>query len=151
MNFDDSFMSAPSAHLLKRKLAISPHFHQTDMMGVIHNSAYLLWFEEGRLQIMFEILPFEEAVKLGLTMPVVENYCQYLKPVQFGDPLILFTTHQVQQPYEGRLVFEHSLVHEKFKTEMASGRTVATLVDARNHQLIKQWPEHLWRRYQALK
>jgi acyl-CoA thioester hydrolase len=144
-------MPAPVAHLIKRKLAIRPQFHQTDMMGVIHNSAYLLWFEEGRLQIMLEILPFAEALKLGITMPVVENFCQYLKPVQFGDSLVLFTTHVVQPVYEGRLTFEHSLVHEKYKTEMASGRSLATLVDARSHQLIKQWPEHLWQRYQALK
>lgn len=144
-------MAAPAAHLIKRKLAIRPQFHQTDMMGVIHNSVYLLWFEEGRLQIMLEVLPFEEALKLGITMPVIENICQYLKPVQYGDPLVLFTTHLVQPVYEGRLTFEHSLVHEKFKTEMASGRSVATLVDARNGQLIKQWPEHLWCRYQDLK
>lgn len=119
-------------------------------MGVIHNAEYFHWFEEGRLQIMLEILPFEEALRIGVAMPVIENLCRYLKPVRFGDPLILFTTHSIQPVYEGRLVFEHSLVHEKQKTEMAAGRTVATLLDMKSGQLVKEWPADLWRRYQAL-
>jgi len=34
----------PRGRLIKRKLSIQPCFHQTDMMGVIHNSVYFLWF-----------------------------------------------------------------------------------------------------------
>ena len=142
---------APSrGRWIKRKLAIRPAFHQTDLMGVIHNSVHFLWFEEGRLQILFDVLPLDEALSLGVAMPVVENVCHYHRPVKFGDPLLLCTTHAVQPAYEGRLVFEHSLVHEKQKIEMAGGRSAVTLVDQRTGQLVKQWPEHVWRRYQAL-
>jgi acyl-CoA thioester hydrolase len=137
--------------LLKRKLAIQPAFHQTDMMGVIHNAVYFLWFEEGRLQVMLEVLPIDEAMRLGVTMPVVENVCQYRKPVRFGYPLVLYTTHQIQPVYEGRLVFSHYLIHEKQKTAMACGRTVTTLVDARTQRLIKEWPAEIWQRYQGLR
>ena len=136
--------------LIKRKLPIHPAFHETDMMGVIHNSAYFLWFEQGRLQIMLEVLPIEEAMQLGVAMPVVENVCHYRKPVKFGQPLLLYTTHHVQPHYEGRLVFNHYLLHEKQKTAMAWGRTVTTLVDAQTNRLVKEWPGDIWKRYQAL-
>jgi acyl-CoA thioester hydrolase len=136
--------------LIKRKLSLQPAFHETDMMGVIHNSNYLLWFERGRLQIMLEVLPVEEAMKLGVFMPVVENLCHYRKPVKFGMPLLLYTTHRLQPAYEGRLVFSHYLVHEKLRTAMAYGQTAMTLVDARTQKLVKEWPADLWRRYQAL-
>jgi acyl-CoA thioester hydrolase len=136
--------------LIKRKLSIQPAFHQTDMMGVIHNSVYLLWFEQGRLQIMLEVLPLEEAIAIGVAMPVVENVCHYRKPVKFGDLLLLYTTHHVQPAYEGRLEFSHYLVHEKLKTAVAWGRTGTTLVNARTNRLVKEWPETVWRRYQAL-
>jgi len=137
--------------LIKRKLAITPLFHQTDMMGVIHNAVYLLWFEEGRMQILQEILPLEEAMRLGVAMPVVENVCRYRRPVKFGLRLQLYTTHHVDPIYQGRLIFKHYLLHEKLRTEMACGESVVTLVDHRTNQLIKTWPESVWARYQALK
>jgi len=119
-------------------------------MGVIHNSVHFLWFEEGRLQIMLEVMPMDEAMVLGVAMPVVENHCEYHRAVRFGDPLLLISTHQMQSTYEGRLIFRHSLVHEKQKTEMASGYTVTTLLDYRTNQLVKEWPESAWQRYQRL-
>lgn len=137
--------------LIKRRLFIEPAFHQTDMMGVIHNSVYFLWFEQGRLQIMLEVMPLAEALDLGIYMPVVDNTCHYRKPAMFGHPLVLYTTHHIQPAYEGRLVFNHYLVHEKHRTALAYGRTVTTLVAARTRCLIKEWPEQTWQRYQALK
>lgn len=140
----------PKGRLIKRKLAIQPAFHQTDMMGVIHNAQYFLWFEAGRLQIMLEVLPMDEALQLGVAMPVVQNVCHYRKPVKFGCPLMLYTTHQLQPHYEGRLVFHHYLIHEKQKAAMAHGQTVATLLDLRTQRLVKDWPAEVWRRYQGL-
>jgi acyl-CoA thioester hydrolase len=137
--------------VIKRRLPVQPAFHETDMMGVIHNSVYFLWFEEGRLRIMLEVLPVEEAMHLGVAMPVVENVCHYRKPVRFGCPLLLYTTHRLQPVYEGRLTFSHYLIHERQRTAMAFGQTVTTLVDARTNRLIKEWPGNLWQRYQALK
>jgi acyl-CoA thioester hydrolase len=139
------------SRLIKRRLSIQPAFHQTDLMGVIHNSVHLLWFEDGRLQILFEILPLAEAMELGIALPVVENTCQYHAPVRFGDPLLLFTTHRIQPVYDGRLVFAHSLVHEKQKIEMASGMSAVTLIHHRTGQLVKDWPGAAWERYQALR
>jgi len=120
------------------------------MMGVIHNSVYFLWFEEGRLQLMSEVLSLEEALELGVAMPVVQNTCHYRKWVKLGMPLVLYTTHHVQSAYEGRLVFNHYLMHEKQKTAMAFGQSVMTLLDMRTERLLREWPEKVWLRYQAL-
>jgi acyl-CoA thioester hydrolase len=140
----------PRGRLIKRKLLIQPCFHQTDMMGVIHNSVYFHWFEEGRLQILLEVLPVEEALGLGLALPVVQNTCHYRKSIKFGCPLLLYTTHHIQPVYEGRLVFNHYLMHEQQKTAMAFGQSVTTLLDLHNERLVKEWPERLWQRYQLL-
>jgi acyl-CoA thioester hydrolase len=142
---------ASNGRLIKRKLYFQPAFHETDMMGVIHHSNYFLWFEQGRLEIMLEVLPLEQAMKLGLFMPVVENLCHYRKPVKFGMPLLLYTSHHLQTSYEGRLVFNHYLIHEKQRTPMAFGQTAMTLVEARTNKLVKEWPADVWQRYQALK
>jgi acyl-CoA thioester hydrolase len=133
-----------------RKLRIDPRFHETDMMGIIHNAVYFTWFEQGRLQIMADIMSFDEALQRNVVVPVVRNHCTYKNPVRFGDPLILTTTHEIRDPYVGKLVFAHSLMHEKRKTEMACGETVVTILDRSNSQLVKQWPEDVWQRYLAL-
>jgi len=120
------------------------------MMGMVHNVQYFYWFEQGRMQIMEEFMSLAESMELGVAMPVVENRCFYKKPVRYGDPLILLTEHECPGTWEGRLVFSHSLVHRKLKTEMAYGRTTATLMAAATGRLVKEWPEDLWRRYLSL-
>ena len=140
----------PGRRTIKRKLEITPEFYQTDQMGVVHNSVYFLWFERGRFQVLQEVLPFDEALSLGMAMPVVENHCRYKKPVRFGDPLVLITTHDILSCYEGRLMFRHSLVHAKHKIEMASGHSVSTLMKMPSLQLVKEWPADCWQRYSNL-
>jgi acyl-CoA thioester hydrolase len=136
--------------LVKRKLAIRPAFHETDMAGVIHNSVYFLWFEQGRLEIMQEILPMPEALRLGIFTPVVENHCEYRRPARFGQSLLLITTHRVQPSYEGRLEFSHYLIQDRQRAALATGRTSITLVEAKSHRLIKNWDPEVWQRYQSL-
>ena len=137
-------------HTIRRRLHLTPAFHQVDMMGVVHNVQYFYWFELGRMQIMEDLMSLDAAVKLGVATPVVENHCLYRVPVRYGDPLVLLTEHRCLPAWEGRLVFSHSLVHRKLKTEMACGRTTTTLIDTAAGRLVKEWPEDLWQRYQAL-
>ena len=137
--------------IVKRKLSIRPQFYQTDMMGVIHNSEFFRWFEEGRLQLLADIVSFEEAMRDGIVLPVVRNVCDYLKPVRYGDKLILTTMHEVRSEYEGRLAFQHSLANEDTKVELAVGETVVTLVDQKTGRLIRELPERIKERYWALK
>lgn len=135
---------------IKRKLRVEPKFHQVDMMGVVHNVQYLYWFEEGRLQILCEIMPMDEALRLGVAMPVVKSVCVYKKAVRLGDALVLHTAHEIQSRYTGRLVFTHSLVNEKNKIEMACGETAVTIVDAQTLQLARELPPEAVARYNAL-
>jgi acyl-CoA thioester hydrolase len=135
---------------IRRRLNLTPAFHQVDMMGVVHNVQYFYWFELGRMQIMEEIMSLDDTMKLGVAMPVVENQCLYKKPVRYGDPLVLLTEHQCLNAWEGRMVFSHSLVHRKLKTEMACGRTTATLIEMASGRLVKTWPEDLWQHYRRL-
>jgi acyl-CoA thioester hydrolase len=144
-------MPGKSARIIKRKLSIVPQFHQTDMMGVIHNAEYFKWFEEGRFQIMAEIMPLDEAIRRGVALPVISNSCNYKNFVKLGDALILITEHEILESYSGKLRFKHILMHEKKKIEMAVGESVSTIFDMNATQLVWRWPEDLWEKYQNLK
>jgi YbgC/YbaW family acyl-CoA thioester hydrolase len=135
---------------IRRRLHLTPAFHQVDMMQVVHNVQFFYWFELGRTRIMEEFMSLEASLQLGVAMPVVENQCLYRKPVRYGDPLVLLTEHRCLSAWAGRLVFSHSLVHRKLKTEVACGRTTTTLIELATGRLVKEWPEDLWRRYLAL-
>jgi YbgC/YbaW family acyl-CoA thioester hydrolase len=137
--------------LIVRKMLIEPDFHQVDMMGVAHNAAYFHWFEKGRLALLWEMLPFDEAMELRLALPVIRHECDYRTATRYGDRLILTTTHEIQAQYEGRLIFEHSLVHETNKTEIARAITALTIMDMESKQLIREFPVKVWERYQSLK
>lgn len=135
---------------IRRRVHLTPAFHQVDMMRVVHNVQFFYWFELGRTQLMEEFMSLDAALNLGVAMPVVENQCLYRRPVRYGDPLVLLTEHRCLSAWAGRLVFSHSLVHRKLKTEMACGRTTTTLIELATGRLVKRWPEDLWRRYLAL-
>lgn len=136
---------------VRRKLAIRPLFHQIDMLGVVHNAVYFLWFDEGRLAFALDILPLAEALRLGVALVVVENHCTYLAPVHFGDELILCTEHLVANAYGSRFEFSHSLVNTRSRREVASGTSAMAAVDARSRQVLRELPAPAWERYTQLR
>lgn len=141
---------APSRRV-RRKLPIRPLFHQIDMLGVVHNAVYFLWFDEGRLAFALDILPLAEAFRLGVALVVVENHCTYLAPVRFGDELILCTEHRVADAYSARFEFNHSLVNLRTRCEVATGTSAMAAVDAQTRQVLRALPDPIWERYTRLR
>ena len=152
MSSDAPRASAPTpARRVRRKLVIKPFFHQIDMLGVVHNAVYFLWFDEGRMAFALDILPLAEAFRLGLALVVVENQCTYLSPVRFGDELILCTEHLVASSYGSRFEFSHSLVNTRSHLEVASGTSAMAAIDVQTRQVLRDLPPLLWERYRQLR
>jgi acyl-CoA thioester hydrolase len=64
----------------------------TDLMGIVHHSNYVVYFEEGRLEYMRRRgAPYKQLVERGLHMPVVELQIRYRKPAHFDDLLCVST------------------------------------------------------------
>lgn len=64
----------------------------TDLMGIVHHSNYIRYFEVGRLEYMRRRgLPYKLMVDRGLHMPVVELDVRYRRPAQFDDLLCITT------------------------------------------------------------
>lgn len=72
--------------LLERKV----NYYETDMMGVVHHSNYIRWFEEARISWMEEGgVPYSEVEANGIQMPVVGVLCDYKVPAKFGDTVCI--------------------------------------------------------------
>ncbi len=136
---------------LIRRYRIEVVFHQVDMMQVVHNVQYFLWFEQGRFALINEIMDADPAEKARLLTPVVMNHCDYLEPARLGDQLVVTTKHTLLPSWTGRFQFAHSISNTKTKAEMVSGFSTVTFVDAATFKPIKEIPKTIWNSYQNLR
>lgn len=64
------------------------NYYETDQMGIVHHSNYILWFEEARVDFMEQIgFGYKKAVESGIDFALLSVYCEYKSMVRFGDIL----------------------------------------------------------------
>ena len=61
-------------------------YQETDQMGLVHHSVYLVWFEAGRTEWLREQgLSYRECEAKGWLLPLIESGCKYLQPARYDD------------------------------------------------------------------
>jgi acyl-CoA thioester hydrolase len=64
-------------------------FYETDLMGIVHHSNYLRFYEEARVQWAVErgVLAYaaRESASSASSLAVLETQVKHLKPLKFGD------------------------------------------------------------------
>ena len=59
-------------------------YAETDKMGVVYHSNYLVWFEIGRTDWLRDTgWSYREMEADGVALPVIEAHCEYRQPVTF--------------------------------------------------------------------
>ena len=70
------------SYIYKRKA----NYYETDMMGIVHHSNHIRYFEEARIDYMntigCNVLEMEQE---GIIIPNVDAYAKYLVPVRFDE------------------------------------------------------------------
>jgi acyl-CoA thioester hydrolase len=96
-------------------------------MGVVYYANYLVWFEVARTDWLRETgWSYREMETAGVSLPVIEAYCQYLQPARYDDEIEIRTRATLLSPV--RLRFDYELVRNE--TLLSSGHTVHAAVDA---------------------
>ena len=68
-------------------------YAETDRMGVVYYSNYLVWFEIGRTEWLRETgWTYREMEAEGLALPVIEAHCEYRLGARYDDDLEIRTT-----------------------------------------------------------
>ncbi len=83
-------------------------FYETDLMGIVHHSNYLRFFEEARVAWAHEvgIIDYQNPSS-GHYLAVLETSCRHLKPCYFGDQLRV----QLQVRLQGvRICFQYRIL-----------------------------------------
>ncbi|MGN0587878.1 MAG: acyl-CoA thioesterase [Oscillospiraceae bacterium] len=68
----------------------TPHYYETDKMGIVHHSNYIRWFEEARIYYLEQAgYPYEKMEENGVMIPVLSAQCEYKTAVRFGETVLI--------------------------------------------------------------
>ena len=118
-------------------------YAETDQMGVVYHSNYLIWFEVGRVELMrqlgldYKALEREE----GCGIAVVEVTCRYKAPARYDDEILVRTRITgVRSPV---VKFAYQIFRAADATLLAEGTTVHVAVglDMKKRNLPEKYAE----------
>lgn len=106
---------------------VTVRFAETDAQGVAHNSAYLVWFEVGRIAYLAEYAGGYPALRAqGLESFVLESHVCYRRPAHFDDRLSIHV--RIGELRGARFRFEYEIT--RGGELVADGWTSHACVDA---------------------
>ena len=108
---------------------IRVRYAETDKMGIVHHSNYLIWFEAGRSELCrargFSYKEMED--QDNALMVVAESYCRYKSPAFYEDVLTVRT--QVAEIRSRSIRFIYEVFRESDETLLAEGETLHLVTD----------------------
>ena len=97
-------------------------FVETDMMGVVHHSNYLRWFEMGRVAYLraagVELL---DLISNDYLFPITEVTCKYKTSARFDDEIIIRAT--MAEFTKAKMTFSYEVVRQADEVLLAVGKT----------------------------
>ena len=106
---------------------ITVRYVETDQMGIVHHSNYLIWFEAGRTDfIKGSNISYTEMEQEGILIPLAESNCKYIIGAKYEDELIIKTWVKELTPV--KVEFNYSVIREKDEKEIAKGSTLHVFV-----------------------
>ena len=105
-------------------------YAETDQMGVVYNSNYIVWFEIGRVEMLrqlgFSYREMEEQDEIHLA--VADVRCRYKAPA-FYDDIIVLRTHLVKVR-DSLLHFGYEVLRDEDGAVLAEGESVHLVVNS---------------------
>ena len=128
-----------SAKGVTSRTSVRVRYPETDPMGVVHHTHFLVWFEIGRTDLMRQAgYPYSEMEKQGYWMPVVEATCRYMSPARYDDLLTVVTTIEEINRVTTRFSYR---VEREDGTLLATGATRHAATDQKG--VPRRLPERL--------
>lgn len=104
-------------------------YAETDQMGVVYHSNYLIWFEVGRIEFIRELgLDYKRMeAEEGCGIAVVEVTARYRTPARYDDEIVIRTTLRAAR---GAVVrFGYNVLRAEDDVLLCEGETVHVVVD----------------------
>lgn len=118
---------------------IRVRYAETDKMGIVHHSNYLIWFEAGRSDLCrargFSYKEMEE--NDDALMVVAETYVRYKSPSYYDD--LLHVRTRIAEIRSRSIRFIYEIVRGSDDTLIAEGETLHLVTDSSKR--VKQIPD----------
>lgn len=103
-------------------------YAETDQMGIVHHSAYVIWMEEGRSEFMRQKhVDYANVEKRGLSLAVTELNVRYIASAHYGEQVTVRTW--VDSLRSRMLVFGYEIVNAETKQKLITGSVKLIMID----------------------
>jgi acyl-CoA thioester hydrolase len=120
-------------------VTIRVRYAETDQMGVVYHSNYLIWFEVGRVELMrslgFDYKRME--AEDDTYMVVADAHCRYHYPARYDEVLTVRT--RILEAKKRVLKFGYEVFRQQDQKLLATGDTVH--VTTSREGCVKHFPE----------
>jgi acyl-CoA thioester hydrolase len=108
------------------EIAIRVRYAETDRMGLLHHANYLVYFEQGRTELLRSLgINYKDIEDQGFLLVLTKVEVRYLRPVRYDDLLTLRTT--VVRTTSVRIDHRYELLRDGLL--LAEGTTTLACVD----------------------
>ena len=109
---------------------IRVRYAETDQMGVVYHSNYLIWFEVGRVELMRQLgFTYKEMEREdGCYIAVVDARCRYKAPARYDDEIIIRT--HLKNVRESLIHFGYEALRASDEWLLAEGETTHIVINS---------------------
>jgi acyl-CoA thioester hydrolase len=127
--------------MIEHQTKIKVRYGETDKMGYVHHSSYVLYLEEARMEYLSEIgLNYKEIEDTGIILPLSSLKIRYSSPIFFDDIITIVT--RLEEPADIKLVFTYKIYNQKHKL-VSRAETTLAFVDSNTRKLIPTPKDYL--------
>jgi acyl-CoA thioester hydrolase len=111
------------------EIKLRVRYAETDRMGVVYHSNFVIWFEIGRVELMrqlgFRYRDMEQQDNCHI--PVADLHVRYKEPAHYDDEIVVRT--RLTEVHRSLLRFRYKVFRASDETLLAEGETTHLVVD----------------------
>jgi acyl-CoA thioester hydrolase len=108
------------------EITIRVRYAETDRMGLLHHANYIVYFEQGRTELLRKRgLTYRDMEDAGNLLVIIDLDCKFKRPAYYDDLLTLRTT--VERVTHVKIIHKHEVFRDGVL--LAEGHTTLACVD----------------------
>ncbi len=108
------------------EIQVRVRYAETDRMGLLHHANYLVYFEQGRTELLRQRgVSYREVEDGGFLLVIVEIGCRFKRPARYDDLLTVRTS--VERVTHVKIVHKYEVMRDG--EMLAEGRSTLACVD----------------------
>ena len=120
--------------MLINESKIRVRYAETDQMGVVHHSTYLVYFEIGRTEMLRKLGPtYRNMEDEGIMLPVISVECNFLGPARYDDELTIRTI--LKEVPGVKVTFFYEIVNNNIV--ICKGKSVLAFTDSKTRKPVR--------------